>query len=78
MWLHMLLSYGFNGTYSCPFTQLRHHVGIDKWETQRSAIDSEETKTLVAQKNSDFEQHKAELAKTEADKARVDRGDDKS
>jgi aminoglycoside phosphotransferase (APT) family kinase protein len=32
MWLHMLISVGFNDHRSFPFTQLRQHVGETKWE----------------------------------------------
>ncbi|KAF3006196.1 hypothetical protein E8E15_001415 [Penicillium rubens] len=31
MWLHMLLSSGFNDEYSFPFTQLRAHLGATEW-----------------------------------------------
>ncbi|PVH84276.1 hypothetical protein DL98DRAFT_612373 [Cadophora sp. DSE1049] len=75
MWLHMLLSCGFNDTYSFPFTQLRQHLGIDKWKRHRSAIHSEEVETFVAQKTLQLEQYDADLAKLEADKARVERGE---
>ncbi|KAH6722439.1 hypothetical protein BKA61DRAFT_640057 [Leptodontidium sp. MPI-SDFR-AT-0119] len=61
MWLHMLLSCGFNDTYSFPFTQLRQHVGIEKWRKSENAVDLGE--------------YDAELAKIEADKACVDRGE---
>ena len=72
MWFHMLLSCGFNDTYNFPFTQLRRHVGIDTWKTYRSAIHPEEVKKFVAQKTLQLEQYDADLAKIEADKARVD------
>lgn len=57
MWLHMLLSCGFNDTYSFPFTQLRQHVGIDKWTSQRSAVHPEEVETFVVQKTLQLEQY---------------------
>lgn len=76
MWIHMLLSCGFNDTYSFPFTQLRRHVGIDEWKTQRSAVRPEdEVEAFVAQKVLDLEQYDADLAKIETDKSRVDRGE---
>ena len=75
MWLHMLLSCGFNDTYSFPFTQLRQHVGIDTWKTHRSAVHPEEVETFVAQKTLQLKQYDADLAKTEADKTRVDCGE---
>jgi hypothetical protein len=30
MWLHMILSWGFNHSHSLPFSQLRHHIGDEK------------------------------------------------
>ncbi|KAL4971451.1 hypothetical protein BDW66DRAFT_163693 [Aspergillus desertorum] len=33
MWLHMLLSSGFNSNCNFPFMQLRQHIGSDRWET---------------------------------------------
>lgn len=69
----MLLSYGFNDEYSFPFTQLRKHVGIDKWKKRRWAFDPEKVGAFVAEKTAQLERYDAELAETEADKARVDR-----
>ncbi|KAK1770070.1 phosphotransferase enzyme family protein [Phialemonium atrogriseum] len=34
MWLHMLLSAGFNDQCSFPFTQLRQHLGAAEWARQ--------------------------------------------
>lgn len=75
MWLHMLLSCGFNDTYSFPFTQLRQNVGVEKWKKHRWAVDPDEVRAFVAQKMLQLEEYDADLAKTEADKARVDRGE---
>lgn len=75
MWLHMLLSCGFNDTYSFPFTQLRQHVGIEKWRKSENAVDLGEVETFVAQKILHLAEYDAELAKIEADKACVDRGE---
>ncbi|KAH8706883.1 hypothetical protein GQ44DRAFT_743463 [Phaeosphaeriaceae sp. PMI808] len=47
-----------------PFIQLRQHVGIDKGGGN-----------IVAQKTLQLEKYDADLAKLEADKARVDRGE---
>lgn len=73
MWFHMLLSCGFNDGSSFPFTQLRRHVGINKWKKRRWAFDQEKVGAFVAEKTSQLEGYDAELAETEADKARVDR-----
>ncbi|KAK1765045.1 phosphotransferase enzyme family protein [Phialemonium atrogriseum] len=75
MWLHMLLSCGFNDTYSFPFMQLRQHVGVEKWKKRRWAVDPDEVRAFVAQKMLQLEEYDADLAKTEADKACVDRGE---
>jgi hypothetical protein len=32
MWLHMLLSWGFNHPDSLPFTQLQARFGQERWE----------------------------------------------
>ena len=75
MWLHMLLSCGFNDTNSFPFTQLRQHVGIEKWRKMTNAVETGEVETFVAQKIMHLEEYDAQLAKIEADKACVDRGE---
>jgi hypothetical protein len=75
IWLYMLLSCGFNDIYSFPFTQLRQHVGIDKWNSKWLAVHPEEIETFVAQKTLQLEQYDTDLAKIEADKARVDCGE---
>lgn len=36
MWLHMLLSCGFNHPQNLPFVQLQQHIGIDAWEQYKS------------------------------------------
>lgn len=74
MWLHILLSNGFNDTYSFPFVQLRQHVGIDTWEKLRSAVNADEVKTFVEQKVLHLEQYEVDLKKIEADKTCVDCG----
>lgn len=75
MWFHMLLSCGFNDTYSFPFTQLRQHIGIDKWKRLRWEVNQEEVEAFITQKISQLEQYDEEVAKIEADKARVDHGE---
>ncbi|RSL55196.1 hypothetical protein CEP53_007176 [Fusarium sp. AF-6] len=75
MWLHMLLSCGFNDTYSFPFTQLRQHVGIDKWKSLRWKVNQEEVETFVTQKTTHLEQYDQEVARMEVDKASVDCGE---
>lgn len=75
MWFHILLSCGFNGTYSFPFTQLRQHIGVDKWKSLRWKVDQEEVGEFVTQKIAQLEQYNEEVAEIEVDKARVDGGD---
>ncbi|KAI1856695.1 uncharacterized protein JN550_013689 [Neoarthrinium moseri] len=51
IWLHMVLSCGFNFDDSIPFTRLREHIGRDKWEQQEKAFsDSNDIEAFVAQK----------------------------
>jgi hypothetical protein len=55
MWLHMLLSSGFNDHRSFPFTQLRQHLGT-KWAKREKEFDNaEELKAFAAQKVSELD-----------------------
>ncbi|RAH64070.1 phosphotransferase family protein [Aspergillus aculeatinus CBS 121060] len=42
MWLHMLLSSGFNDHRSFPFTQLRRHLGPTEWARREREFDNAE------------------------------------
>ncbi|KAG4422128.1 hypothetical protein IFR04_004755 [Cadophora malorum] len=66
MWLHMLLSSGFNDHRSFPFTQLRQHLGA-KWAKQ-------ELEAFAARKVSELDEYDEALEEREEDKALVDSG----
>ncbi|KAI9807572.1 MAG: hypothetical protein M1825_005512 [Sarcosagium campestre] len=75
MWLHMLLSSGFNDYYSFPFTQLRKHLGPSAWaKFEKGLDDAEELEAFAKQKVSDLDKYDEALEKTEEDKALVDSG----
>lgn len=42
MWLHMLISSGFNDTYSFPFKQLCQHIGDTEWARRQKEFDDAE------------------------------------
>ncbi|KAI1965854.1 hypothetical protein LOZ58_000754 [Ophidiomyces ophidiicola] len=68
MWLHMLLSVGFNDDRTFPFAQLCEHFEA-KWEAcQKAVINIEERDAFAAQKVRDSEHYEVMLEKVEADK----------
>jgi hypothetical protein len=73
MWVHMLLSTGFNDPYSFPFTKLLQHVGADEWDRREKEISQEEVAAFGTQKALQLEQYNYDL-ETEAHKALVDEG----
>ncbi|KAL2830101.1 phosphotransferase enzyme family protein [Aspergillus pseudoustus] len=75
MWLHMLLSSGFNDHRSFPFTQLRQHLGSAEWERREREFDNaERLEALAARKVSVLDMYDEALEKMEDNKALVDRG----
>lgn len=75
MWLHMVLSSGFNHADSLPFMKLREHVGTEKWKQLREKFyGTEEMRIFVAQKLSQLAQYDQELEKAEALKKDMDSG----
>jgi len=73
MWLYMMLSWGFNHPNSLPFSQLRHHIGDEKWDQlEKPFYDTEEMEKFTEQKMAQMEQYEQDLERTEADKANVD------
>ncbi|PBP16941.1 hypothetical protein BUE80_DR012316 [Diplocarpon rosae] len=51
MWLHMMLSWGFNHRYSLPFSQLRLHRGEEKWDQlEKPFYETEEMDRFTEQK----------------------------
>ncbi|KAL3474560.1 phosphotransferase enzyme family protein [Aspergillus californicus] len=74
MWLHMLLSSGFNDHRSFPFTQLRRHIGAT-WATREKEFDdTKELEAFAARKVSELERYDEALEKIEDEKGLVDSG----
>lgn len=76
MWLHMLISSGFNDHRSFPFVQLRRHLGEDRWaEYERQCnIDTYEVDAFAVRKVEQLEEYDEALEKMEEEKALVDIG----
>jgi hypothetical protein len=75
MWLHMLLSSGFNDHRSFPFMELRRHLGPTEWAKREKEFDnSEELEAFAKRKVSELDEYDAALEKMEEDKALVDSG----
>lgn len=72
MWLHMVLSCGFNDAHNLPFTQLRHHMGIKEWERRKEEFyKTEGMETFVTQKLPQLTQYEKDFEKTKAHKVDV-------
>jgi hypothetical protein len=56
MWLHMLLSCGFNHPESLPFVQLQQHIGTEKWEQRKRQFHGTENE-FVKEKLSQLAQY---------------------
>lgn len=74
MWLHMLLSSGFNDHRSFPFTQLRQYFGTEWAKRENEFNNEEELEAFAARKMSELEQYDEVLEKREDNKALVDSG----
>ncbi|PGH15784.1 hypothetical protein AJ79_02164 [Helicocarpus griseus UAMH5409] len=75
MWLHILLSSGFNDHRGFPFTQLRRHLGITKWMgLEKNVSNKNELETFAARKASELEEYEEALEKMEEARALVDSG----
>lgn len=75
MWLHMLLSSGFNSPRSFPFTMLRRILGPDEWERRESRFENEkEPEAFGEKKASELDQYDDALEKMEERQALVDSG----
>lgn len=72
MWLHMLLSSGFNDHRSFPFTQLRLHLGDTEWaEREKEFANAEELEAFAARKVSELDEYDEALEKREEEIALV-------
>jgi hypothetical protein len=75
MWLHMLLSAGFNDHRSFPFTQLRRNLGATEWAKREEEFENtEELEAFTARKVSELDEYDEALERMEEDKALVDSG----
>ena len=73
MWLHMVLSCGFNDADNLPFTQLRHYIGMERWQQLKEQFyGSEGMETFVTQKLPQLIQYEEDLEKTKACIADID------
>jgi len=73
MWLHMLLSVGFNDEWSFPFTKLRQHLA-EEWARREKEFDNPaELDAFAAQKVRELDEYDGALEKREY-KALVDSG----
>ncbi|KAI2031691.1 hypothetical protein LOZ20_006467 [Ophidiomyces ophidiicola] len=74
MWLHMLLSVGFNDDHTFPFAQLLEHFQTKWGQCQKAVINIEERDAFAAQKVRDSEHYEEMLEKVEADKELLSSG----
>lgn len=74
MWVHMLLTTGFNDPYTFPFTKLVQHVGTDEWKRREREVNEDEVTTFGAQKALQLEQYNRDLERAEAITTLVDEG----
>ncbi|PWY95732.1 hypothetical protein BO94DRAFT_562367 [Aspergillus sclerotioniger CBS 115572] len=75
MWLHMLLSSGFNDHRSFPFTQLRRHVGTTEWARREKDFDhAKELDAFAEGKVNELLKYDEALEKIEENKTLVDSG----
>jgi len=69
MWLHMLISVGFNEPNSFPLMQLRKHVGATEWERRRKECeDLPGLEAFVTQKMLELEEYGEAMDKLEEEK----------
>ncbi|KAJ0415263.1 phosphotransferase enzyme family protein [Aspergillus carlsbadensis] len=75
MWLHMLLSSGFNDHRSFPFVQLRRYVRDEEWARLEQGFDNTaELKAFAERKVRELDKYDEVLEKMEEKKALVDSG----
>lgn len=70
MWLHMLLSTGFNDTNNFPFTQLRAHIGATEWARREMKFENpkelEDFATRKVREMKIYEEALEEMEKTKS------------
>ncbi|KAF2728278.1 hypothetical protein EJ04DRAFT_591941 [Polyplosphaeria fusca] len=74
MWLHMLLTTGFNDPCSYPFTKLIQHIGADEWESRKRDVAEDEVEAFGVKKMMQLKQYRKDLEVIKANKALVDTG----
>lgn len=75
MWLHMLLSSGFNGQRSFPFTQLRLHLGSTEWARREKEFDHpKELEAFAERKVNELDEYDEDLERIEERISLVDSG----
>ncbi|OJJ72632.1 hypothetical protein ASPBRDRAFT_54448 [Aspergillus brasiliensis CBS 101740] len=75
MWLHMLLSSGFNDRRSFPFTMLRKHVGREECTKREKKYDNAgELEAFALRKVSELDQYDEDLEQIEENQALMDSG----
>jgi len=68
MWIHMLLTSGFNHPRSFPFSKLVLHVGAAEWERREKEVSEDEVDAFSAQKMLQLRQYEDELKKIMSDR----------
>ncbi|KAI5928344.1 hypothetical protein F4810DRAFT_190345 [Camillea tinctor] len=64
MWLHMLLSCGFNYADNLPFSQLRQHIGCGKWNQYKELFyGTQSMESFMKMKLAQLRQYDLELEK---------------
>jgi hypothetical protein len=65
MWVHMLLTTGFNDPSSFPFTRLVQFIGLQEWERREREVSEDEVEQFGAQKVLHLEKYEDDLRKME-------------
>jgi len=74
MWLHMILSCGFNDPKVLPFAQLIEHIGPEKWEQLKKAIpDTKELQEFAGSKVSQLEQYDIDVEAMQASRVELEK-----
>ncbi|KAB8260079.1 phosphotransferase enzyme family protein [Aspergillus pseudonomiae] len=75
MWLHMLLSSGFNDYCSFPFTKLCQHLGAAEWAKREKEYEqAEDLEGFASRKVKELKKYDEALEKIEENKALMDSG----
>lgn len=65
MWIHMLLSTGFNDPRTFPFTRLKQLVGADEWDRREREVNDDEAAAFGSKKVIQLEQYNRDLKELE-------------